>query len=154
MDISKKFEINTPADFAFGKLTDVKTITMNLPSNVVMRADSDHSSFDVGSKWIVRAQRTGRNFTINSEVTKVIAPSEIEFFSASNRIESVVNIKINPISTSKSQMEFDVRLKPRGLLGRILLQSLKASRSRIDARLDSMASKVSDFFETSYNDQD
>ena len=66
MDIKHEIEVDVPASFIYEKLTNVESLTENLPSNIVMRSEDDQSSFVVGSQWIVRAQRTGRKFSLKT----------------------------------------------------------------------------------------
>ena len=150
MDIVHTIAINAPAEFIFEQLSDVAVISTNLPSNVILRAKTDHSRFEEDSEWIIRAQRTGREFVLNTKITNVSAPKTIQFSTSSNRIESISTISISPQGNGASTVSFETRLSPKGLLGRILLQSLKASRKRVDARLETSGQKITDYFENAY----
>ncbi len=150
MDIKHEIDVDVPASFIFEKLTDVESITENLPSNVVLRSESDHSSFVTGSQWVVRAQRTGRKFALQTEITDVTEGSFLGFTTTSNRIHSKSSIQISSIDKNSSRVEFNSFISPKGLLGRILVQSLKASRGRVAQRLEKSGGKVKDYLEKSY----
>lgn len=151
MEIFHKIDVKAPASFIFKKLTDVASITENLPSNVVLRAEGDHSSFELGSKWVVRAQRTGRKFALNSEITKFDEDKSLGFSTASSRIESDSQIVLREKGKKATMIEFSSVFRPRGLLGRILIQSLKASRKRVDERLETSALKIKTYLEEAYD---
>ena len=151
MDINHSIEANVPVAYVYEKISDVNTLATSLPSNVVMRSESGHDSLIVGSRWIIRAQRTGRNFVINSEVTEVELNRKIAFKSASNRILSKSKIILEELDAERTKVTFSTTLSPKGLLGRILIQSLKASRGRVETRLNASGQRIVDFLEDGFD---
>ena len=151
MDIKHKIYVDTPSEFVYDKITDVESLLVNLPSNVILRSENGSSSFEVGSRWNVRIQRTGRKFALKTEITDVIEGEYLEFSTTSNRIKSHSSIRVTTIDENASLIDFTSKITPNGLLGRILIQSLKASRGRVNQRLEKSGEKLKDYLEEAYH---
>lgn len=150
MDIKHKIFVEAPSAFIFEKITNVESLLGNLPSNVVLRSEDGSSSFEVDSKWIVRVQRTGRKFALKTVITDLIEDQYLEFETSSNRINSSSNITVTQVDETTSLVEFASKIAPNGLLGRILVQSLKASRGRLNQRLEASGQKIKNYLEEAY----
>ncbi len=147
------FEVNVPREYVFERFSDVEEISNTLPANIVLRPEKGAYELSEGSVWVVKAQRSGRNFVIRNKVIKNIYPEQIDFDSSSNRMESKVQIKFEALGPDRCVVHSQFDISPKGLLGRILLQSLKASKPRITKAMDTAAVRLRETIEDDYQNK-
>ncbi len=145
-----EFEVDVPREYVFERFSDVEEISNTLPANVVLRPEKGAYELSEGSVWVVKAQRSGRNFVFRNKVTKNLYPELIKFESTSNRMESKVDINFEAIGPEQCVVHSHFDLSPKGLLGRILLQSLKASKQRMVKAMDNAALRLRETLEEDY----
>ncbi len=150
MDFSYEFEVNVPREYAYEKFTDVQEISSTLPANIVLRPEKGAYELSEGSVWVVKAQRSGRNFVIRNTVVKNIYPEQLKFESTSNRMESLVTISFDKVGPESCIVKSNFEITPKGLLGRILIQSMKASKGRIMSAMDSGSERLKQNLEEEY----
>ncbi len=153
MDFEYEVTIDVPREYAFARFTDINQISATLPANIVLRSEKGSNDLSEGSVWVVKAQRSGRNFVIRNVVTKNVPPEALEFESSSNRIESTVKIAFEALGPEQCKIIADFDIQPKGLLGRILIQSLKASKKRVFSSMDSGSKRLKATMERDYQAQ-
>lgn len=150
MDFEYELDVNVPQEYAFERFTNIQEISSALPANIVLRPEKGAYELSQGSVWVVKAQRSGRNFVIRNKVEKNTYPSQVVFDSSSNRIESKIDISFVPTGPEACKITTNFDITPKGLLGRILIQSMKASKKRILSAMDTGAERLKLTLEEDY----
>ena len=150
MKLESAIVIEAPAEFVFDYLTNMNNFMEDLPESVVIRMKGDSKKLDTGSEWVATIRRAGRNFKISSIITESERPHRLKIESSSNRLSSEGVLEINPISANSCQLGYQTSLTPNGILGRILIQSIKASGGRIERRIEAYSERIKSHVEAAY----
>ncbi len=150
MEFRYEFDVNVPREYAFERFNNVQDISASLPANIVLRPEKGAYEFSEGSVWVVKAQRSGRNFVIRNKIVKNEAPSQLLIDSKSNRLHSDITIDFIEKTEETCMIQTNFVISPKGLLGRILLQSIKASKSRVLGSLDKGTEHLTEMLERDY----
>lgn len=142
--------INAPRDFVFGRLVDANEIIDHLPSRVSLRNAQQLQQFIKGSLWVAKIQRGGRVFTINNIIVESQAPARLNVSSESNRLMVQTTISLIEIDPETTEIRFKLELAPKGLLGRILMQTIRSSRTRISRNFSDGLGRLARYFENQY----
>ncbi len=153
MKISLVTEADVPVEFAFSNLTNFETISSKLPEYVNFRSSSGDDEFSKGSVWILRTMRAGRTIVIETTVIHRDENKGLKLKSEGKRLEFKSHINFEAISADMCRVSFETELKPKGILGRILLQSIKASKTRINNRIMDGSDRLATFLEQQYEAQ-
>ena len=131
MKFSTRRDVDLPADRLFDAAADFNHIERMLVRRGVrvQRADPAQGSpmaWDLSFDWRGRARE------LSLTVTRFDRPELLEMRGHSDAFELTLAAAVVALSRSRSRLNLEVEVKPRSLKSRLLLQTAKLSKSRID----------------------
>ncbi len=137
MKLSTRHDIEAPLDHVYAAMTDVdrwETAAMRRGADVA-RTDK-LGRFDVGAAWTVDFVFRGKARKLSMRVQSVDAPSRITLVGNGPTLDGSVAIDLLALSPRRTRVIVGTELKPRTLGARLMLQSLKLAKARVERRYD------------------
>lgn len=144
MKLSGRTDIGAPVSFVYEFLTDFEGWERS-----AMRRGADVHRMDklrapgIGMTWQARFAWRGKERQVQVRLNKLEKPSAMMLEFDSPSIEGVVNVELVELASKRTRMLMQVEVKPRTLAARLLIQSMKLAKGRVqkkyDARLESIA---------------
>ena len=135
MKFSTKEDIEVPIEACFDMVTDFEVYEragLRRGADVV-RVDSLRQP-GVGAAWNVKADFRGRTRKFDIEVAEYDAPSKINVGAQSGGMLAGVLVELVALSPNRTRMRVELDVKPKTLSARLLLQSAKLARNRLNKR--------------------
>ena len=141
MKFSTRRDVDLPADRLFDAAADFNHIERMLVRRGVrvQRVDPAHGS---PMAWDLTFDYRGRTRELSLAVTRFDRPELLEMSGHSDAFDLTLAATVVALSRSRSRLNVEVEVKPRTLKSRLLLQTAKLSKSRIDGVF---ASRVGDY---------
>lgn len=137
MKFSNRVDVALPADRLFAQLTDIPALERAaLKKGVVMRRLDSLTDKGAGLSWEVGFRLRGKPRQMAVEVTRYDAPVRIEYCGLSAGFEVRLVLEFTALAPRRSRMSTLLEIKPRTLGGRLLLQSARLGRAKLDRRYD------------------
>lgn len=152
MRIDYEIDFDAPREFVFGLFTDIHNIYANLPSNIVLRSSNGATAIEEGSEWVTKARRSGQSFTINNRVVEMRENEKVVVESHSNRLKSNWQVDFVENGKLRSIAKFGLDVEPTGLLGRVLVQSIKAAMPRVEKGFDRGSARLKEHVERQFRE--
>ena len=131
MKFSTRCDVELPADRLFDAAADFHEIERMLVRRgaLVRRVDPAHGS---PMAWHLAFDWRGRQRELDLAVTRFDRPELLEMRGHSATFELELAMTVVALSRSRSRMNLDAEVKPRSMKARLLLQTAKLSKGKID----------------------
>ena len=135
MKLSARKDIDSAAVDVFPVLADFDSY-----EKLALRQGAEVQRLDrlpepgVGSAWQVRFPFRGRPRQIDSHISVYDPPRRLVLEGKSGAFEFTMTASLAPLSRSQTRLAVDLAIRPRSFSARILLQTLKLGRSRLESR--------------------
>ncbi|ROU01185.1 SRPBCC family protein [Histidinibacterium lentulum] len=136
MQFSVREDIEAPVDVVFARFSDFAHF-----ERVALRRGAEVDRMDpslraeAGARWMVRFKFRGKSREVLIRIAEMDPPNGYTIATTSNGIEGVTTAEFVPLSPARTRLTFAAELKPRTLPARIVMQSLKLAKGRMDERL-------------------
>ena len=142
MKLTNKQDIMAPAEDVFALLSDPEVLERAATRRgaEVERID-DLGAFAPGMGWRLSFAFRGRWRSGTVRVSEYEPPSRLGFDAKSNSYEGSLAIEVLRMSARRSRVHFVIEVKPLTLPARLMLQSLRLGRNRIERRIDRKAAQ-------------
>ena len=135
MEFTSSEDIEAPLDEVFAKLSDFDAIERQmLRRGVEVKRREAYSEPVAGMTWDASFSFRGKARDAEITLSKFDKPEHMEFTSISSGLEVVTQIDCVPLSRSRTRIAAKVALNPRTLPARLLVQSMKLARTKLNKR--------------------
>lgn len=137
MKFSSRVDIAAPAEFVFDQLADFSTFERAARrKGVSLRRTDTLAAPGAGTAWDIGFRFRGRLRQLNAEITRFERPAALDYVGSSHGFELGLALQIVAPAEGRSRLHVALEAKPRTLGARLLLQSAKLGRGRIEHRFD------------------
>ncbi|MFT4150790.1 MAG: SRPBCC family protein [Paracoccaceae bacterium] len=138
MRLSSRQDVAAAADQVFGLLADFPVWERAaLRRGAEVTRDDLVSAPGPGMEWRVRFDWRGRRRDAVLRLERMEAPSHLAFSFVSVLFEGTVTVDIFEMAARRSRIHVIAEVKPRTLASRLMLQSLRLTRNKVERRFDS-----------------
>jgi len=136
MEFVTRKDIEAPQEQVFGALIDFSAFERQaLRNNIDVTRTSDVPA-GLGASWRIRFEFRNRPWTVDARITSFEPNSGYVIRGVSSGIDVEVTVDLLALSRNVTRLSATVTLLPRTLAMRVLVQSLRLVRGRIQAQLD------------------
>jgi hypothetical protein len=135
MKLSTRKDINASAGDVFAALTDFAAF-----EKLAMRQGAEISRLDglpraeAGASWKIDFAYRGKMRSVNSTVGTYEVPRRLGINGKSGSFDFVLNANLVPLSRGQTRLGVEFDIRPRTFAARLLLQTLKLGKSRLQNR--------------------
>lgn len=153
MIFSAKEDLNVPIDHVFAMMTDFESFERAaLRRGIeVERRDMLHTTGE-GMEWEISFDYRGKQRDVVLTLTEYDAPNVMRFRGDGTGLGVRMDVELVAMSRDRTRLSFDVTLEAHTLSARLLLQSLKLARTKMNkgfhTRIASMASEIEERYRT------
>lgn len=152
MQFSSVQDVNAPLDFVFGQISDFDAY-----ENYAMRVGAEVARLDTlsqkaaGMKWNVIGDFRGKTRNVNLNLQDFRPDNLMIFEILSGNIEGKATFESMALTRKQSRIKLTVNLKPKSIPARLLLQSAKLARSRLNKKFNHRFWTYANWIEANYN---
>ena len=135
MKFSAKEDIEAPIEQVFTLVSDFEAL-----ERAALRRGAEVQRTDslprpaVGMTWAASFMMRGRQRNMEVELVAYDPPQSMLFHSTAQGSEADMAFELVALSRGRTRLSLDLELKPRTLSARLLVQSLKLTRSNLNKR--------------------
>lgn len=152
MQLSTNEDVEAPIEYVFARLTDFDAM-----ERLALRKGADLQRVDqgpvqVGSMWDLRFRMRGKEREAQIKLTQLEAPTVL---AANMTVGGLVNdgqIELVALNDKRTRMRITNRSAPKTFSARLLLQSAKLAKARIDKRFKKRVSNFAGEIEKDYRE--
>ncbi len=135
MKFSAKEDIEAPIEFVFEQVTDFTAFERSALRRgaEVQRVDS-LAEPGPGMAWDASFKLRGRKREVNIELASIDPPNGLVVSSRSPAMGGELVVDLVALSRGRTRMSVDIEISPKNLAARLLVQSLKLARSKLNKR--------------------
>ncbi|MEP4036984.1 SRPBCC family protein [Pseudophaeobacter sp.] len=135
MELTSKEDVDAPLAEVFAAISDFASFERSaIRRGVEVQRLSDDPTPQVGMAWDVRADFRGKPRELRLELSNYEPTTLIALNSDSNSLSGKGQIELLALSPRRTRLSVKVKLEAKTLSGRLLLQSLKLARSKVNKR--------------------
>lgn len=137
MKLSSRQDIEASTEDVFRLLSDFQVW-----ERAAMRRGAEVTRLDalrapgVGMAWQARFDLRGKRREVTVRLTRIDAPSHLAFSLESTMVEGAVLLDLFEMSANRCRLHVALEVKPRTLAARLVLQSLRLARQKVEKRFD------------------
>ncbi len=135
MQFTGKEDIEAPIDVVFAEITDFTRFERG-----AMRRGADVQRIDtmaepgVGMTWKARFKLRGRMRELSLRLSEYDPPNGIVLVAEAATVEAVMRVNVVSLSRARTRLGVDLRITPRNLAGRLMVQTMKLGKSNLTKR--------------------
>jgi len=138
MKFSTRQDIDAPIEFAFAHATDFVSLEMQALRRGIEVARLDDLPDNVpGLRWSAALPFRGKIRKLRAELATYAAPDSFSIQSVSGGIEADFDVEFLSLSREQTRVKVGLELSPKTLSARLMIQSLKFAKARLDTRFAS-----------------
>ncbi len=134
MELKSKQAVAAPRDFVFEQASDFTAFERQALRRGI-EVQKLGGPAPVGRGWNASVKVLGRERDVAARVISYDAPQDYTVQGESSGVEIFVRIEALPDGNGGSHLGLSVRLAPRSIPGRLVLQSLKLAHGSLETRL-------------------
>lgn len=136
MKFSSREDVEVPAEFLFGQLTDFAAFERSAIRRGadVRRTTSSGAMPGVGNSWDITFRWRGRSRQMTLVVAEVTRPESLALSGDSDSFAVTVKATVISLSPRRSRLMGEIEVRPKGFKARVLLQSARLGKSALDRR--------------------
>jgi hypothetical protein len=152
MKFSTREDIAAPQDHVFAEASDFAAFERRALREGASVTRLDHGSLGQGTAWEIGLKIKGRARRMTCRITGFDAPDGYVITSETDGLDIVTTVDLVALSRSRTRVMVGITVTARNLPARILLQSLKLGKGRLDARfkarIHGYATAIADSYRT------
>lgn len=136
MKFSVREDIEAPVDAVFARFTDFAHF-----ERVALRRGAEVERIDpslraeAGARWTVRFKFRGKVREVLIRIAEMDPTNGFAIVTTSNGIEGLTRAEFVPLSQARTRLSFGIELVPKTIAARLMVQSMKLAKGRMDERL-------------------
>lgn len=148
MKLQSRQDIEAPLDFVFDQLTDFDQFErMAMRRGAEIERTDRLRSAGPGMTWRIRFRFRGKDRKIAVRHVEVQPGSFLTYGFESPNVEGTTRIELLALSPRRTRLTMAVDTRPKSLAARLVLQSLRLAKGRIQRRFDVGAGKLANLME-------
>jgi uncharacterized protein YndB with AHSA1/START domain len=151
MRLTTKQDIEAPAAFVFGVMTDFDTW-----ERAAMRRGAEVTRTDtlrqpgIGMAWRVKFDFRGRSRVLALKFTEVDAGNRLAFTGDAPTVGGDAVVELMELSTRRTRVTVTTEIKPKTLTARLFVQSMKLAKAKIQRRFETRVGQIAADIEDRY----
>ena len=151
MKIVSRHDIEAPPDFVFQALTDFDSWERS-----AMRRGAEVTRTDkltvpgAGLSWLVRFRFRAKDRKLTVRLTGIDTPSRLSFALKGTLFDATCSVDLMELGAMRTRMIVVSEAVPNTLAARLILQSLRLARARVQRRVDARIGAVAQEIEERY----
>jgi uncharacterized protein YndB with AHSA1/START domain len=151
MKIASRHDIEAPPAFVFQTLVDFDSWERSAMRRGAEVTRTDKlTTLGPGLAWLVRFRFRGRDRKLSVKLTGLDAPSRLSFGMSGVLFDATSIVDLMELGAKRTRMVVVSEAKPKTLAARLVLQSLRLARTRVQRRLDSRIGVIGQEIEERY----
>jgi len=135
MNFSSNEDIEAPIGDVFAMLSEFEVYERSaIRRGIEVQRVGKHEGAMVGMAWDARFSLRGKKRDIKLSLTQFDAPNTMRFDSQSQGLGSVLTLDLMALSTGRTRLTVSLKLAPKALSARLLVQSLKLAKGNLTKR--------------------
>lgn len=151
MKFSTKEDIEAPVGDAFALFTDFDKFERSaLRRSAEVRRSDSLSQNGAGMTWNTKFKLRGKDRKIDAEMVEYSATESYCLELQSEDVMALATLELMSLSKSRTRASLAVELKPKSLSGRLMLQTMRLGKTRLDKRFKKKAADFVRVLEREY----
>lgn len=143
MEFSTTKDIEAPQDQAFRALVDFSVFERQaLRNNIDVTRTSGEAPVGVGTSWRIRFRFRNQPWTVDAKVIRFEPTSGYVIRGVSSGIDIEATVDLLALARGVTRLSVTVALFPRSISTRLLVQSLRLVRARVESKLDNRVARA------------
>ncbi len=135
MELSSKEDVDAPLSEVFEAISDFASFERSaIRRGVDVQRLSDDITPQIGLAWDIRTDFRGKPREMRLQVSSYEPTTKIGLDGDSAALQGSGQIELLALSPQRTRISVTVKIKAKTLSGRLLLQSLKLARSKVNRR--------------------
>lgn len=152
MIFSTKEDIEAPIDQVFRMVSDFEALEKQaLRRGAEVRRTDKLASKGIGMCWQAGFRFRGKQRDVSIELTEFDVPNRLAAASVSGGLQANLVLDLVALSRRRTRMSLDMELTPTTLSSRLLVQSLKLARGKLNRRFHLRVAEYAKDLEDRFN---
>ena len=148
MKLSTRQDVEAPIEYVFEQAADFDAhLRQALRRGIDVRRTDSLTVTGVGLSWHAQVEFRGKPRKIVGQLCAIDAPNGFEIQSTSGGVESVFNVELLPLSPRRTRIRAGLDLRPSTISARLLIQSLKLGKHRLNQRFSQRIARFAEEIE-------
>ncbi|RNF33496.1 SRPBCC family protein [Paracoccus methylarcula] len=137
MKFSTRIDAEMPASRLFDKVNDfnrLEQLLIQRGASVTRIDPADEPGTGMG--WNIAFDWRGRERALRLEVVRFDRPEHVTMTGLSEALELTIDSSVVALSQTRSRLVFEADIRPRNMRARLMLQTAKLGKARLDRRFE------------------
>lgn len=153
MKFSTSEDIEAPIEHVFAQVSDFAGFERRaLRQGADVRRLGD-GSVEAGCEWDVAFKLRGRDRQMRATLVTLIAPEMYKIDAQSDGMTAATVVELVAMSPRQTRLTVAIDLRPRSLTARVLLQSMKLAKTKLNKRFKARVLEYAEEIEDTYRKQ-
>jgi uncharacterized protein YndB with AHSA1/START domain len=151
MKLTTRQDIEAPLDFVYARLTDFSHFErMAMRRGAEVERTDRLRNPDVGMAWRLRFAYRGKARTMSVRWADAEPGSHLAWAFDSPPLEGMVKVELVSLSARRTRMTMEVDARPKTLAARLMVQSMRLAKGRVQKRFDTTSGQLANMVEEQY----
>lgn len=151
MKLTTRQDIEAPLDVVYARLTDFEHFErMAMRRGAEIERTDRLKKADIGMAWRLRFVFKGKPRNMTVRFADAEPGSHLEWAFDSPMLEGTVKVELVSLSARRTRMALAVEARPKTLAARLLMQSMRLAKGRVQRKLDVAAGQLANMVEEQY----
>ncbi len=151
MKFSTREDIDAPIDHVWAEVTNCEAFERQATARGVKVARTDAlGQLGIGTEWDIEISFRGKPRKVDARVVGFEAPGMMRIDSLAGGVEAALVLELTELSPRRTRMELSVDMTAANISGRLLLQSLKFAKGKLDKRFSDRVTQFANGLEGQY----
>lgn len=152
MKFSTREDIEAPIEYVFSQTSNFESFEKAARRNGADVKGPDHSAPPAaGMAWDVRFEWRGKRRQLIGTLTEFAPPELMQFDGTSSLFKIQFKVTLVRLSAKRTRLLVELELRPNALAGRLLIQSMKLTKSSISRRFSNRVKSFADGIATKHH---
>jgi carbon monoxide dehydrogenase subunit G len=154
MKITSRQDIEAPVAFVYDALKDFdywERAALRHGADVTRTNGAQATGPGLG--WLIRFPFRGKDRKLTLRVVSLDAPGQLVFAGSGGSFDGTAVVDLLELGAKRTRLSMTTEVKPQGLAARLVLQTIKLARGRMQGRVDkrvaAIAMEIEERFRTS-----
>lgn len=154
MQFSSVQDVNAPLDFVFQQLSDFESHeSYALRTGAHVERGDDLTETAAGMLWFAEGELRGKRRKVQIELIEYRPDNLLKFFVKSTSVEATATMESMALTRKQSRIKVTTVLKPKTISARLILQSAKLAKGRMNRKFNHRFWTYANHIENNYNKQ-
>jgi uncharacterized protein YndB with AHSA1/START domain len=151
MKLTTRQDIEAPLDVVYARLTDFEHFErMAMRRGAEVERTDRLKKPDIGMAWRLRFAFRGKARTLSVRFADAEPGSHLAWAVDSPSLEGTVQAELVSLSARRTRMTLTTEVRPKTLAARLVLQSMRLAKGRVQRKFDVAAGKLANMVEEQY----